>query len=727
MKRLKYKKSIIFFIVLFISIGFAYLSSSFNLNGLIGYKGNSWDIHFENIQIINDMANTESPILDENKVGVSFGVPFSEPGEFYEFSIDVVNDGSIDAMLDEIIKSGITSTNSDYFDYNITYINGKSLSKNDLLAHGTKVRIDVVIKYKYETTIIAPSEIINFSLTLKYIQASDDATPVDTYYESGTSNVFTLNNVKSNTLSNLKIYGNTMQNQYSGQNLYNYLDYHSKTEGIVVGDDGWISLTYDNSQSETYKFFFFYTHDLNIVEGKTYTIITEIKNVSGTGQLRPCSHSTVANGGDDTGQLGDYKYNFSDLSSNSIKIRTTTAVATTPDNGIRTYILFNAGESGSITFRISVIEGNNINEDNFVYEPYTGGIPSPNLNYPQEINNVNNNININIYGYNLFNGNSCLPGYYSNNNANIYGSDNGCHVNNLLYVDDNHRKLYIRVEALDNIKIGRIFIQEFDKDKKSISRSSFGIYDTIFTSGEVKYYTFNLNINTSYIDFSIYSLQRKEGETYTNLYPVKNYIKENIITNINISFEYFDQFKSYIANSHTVVLNGLKLNKIDDYRDYIYNRNGDWYIHREIGSLDLSSVDRWFKSNTNSIDRYTIYSNDVFYIPHNRAINTHFIYNNSLFGKSGYFGFVGSSNLNLYFDFALYDTTTVDDFKNWCVENKPIMYYPLSDSIEEKITDPILISQLNAIIDNNLFDGVNIITVNSDGIIPDIEFDYVHN
>lgn len=711
MKRLKYKKSIIFFIVLFISIGFAYLSSSFNLNGLIGYKGNSWDIHFENIQIINDIANTESPILDENKVGVSFGVPFSEPGELYEFSIDVVNDGSIDAMLDEIIKSGITSTNSDYFDYNITYINGKSLSKKDLLAHGTKVRIDVVIKYKYETTIIAPSEIINFSLTLKYIQASDDATPVDTYYESGTSNVFTLNNVKSNTLSNLKIYGNTMQNQYSGQNLYNYLDYHSKTEGIVVGDDGWISLTYDNSQSETYKFFFFYTHDLNIVEGKTYTTITEIKNVSGTGQLRPCSHSNVANGGDDTGQLGDYKYNFSDLSSNSIKIRTTTAVATTPDNGIRTYILFNAGESGSITFRISVIEGNNINEDNFVYEPYTGGIPSPNLNYPQKIKSVTGNSNIEI-----INNISNFPyesGNYLTSGISVYGLSFEILNGYSSIISGNASQAEYRIGNRWN-SFEKLFSIEPNTTYYFLNNLELKCQVTLVNSVDRTYRLVDVDSGSFFTSSST-----EDGISSIRIYVDSNATYDNTLLTYYI---YKD------VNNIPLSLEDIKLNKIDDYRDYIYNRNGDWYIHREIGSLDLSSITSWWRSSTNYIERYAS-SEILSYVPYKKILCTHFIFSNSLDNttRPGYFGFVGSSNLNLYFDFALYDTTTVDDFKNWCVENKPIMYYPLSNSIEEKITYPILISQLNAIIDNNLFDGVNIITVNSDGIIPDIEFDYVHN
>ena len=40
--------------------------------------------------------------------------------------------------------------------------------------------------------------------------------------------------------------------------------------------------------------------------------------------------------------------------------------------GVRTYVGFNPGESGSITIRLSVIEDTSITPENFVYEPYQG-------------------------------------------------------------------------------------------------------------------------------------------------------------------------------------------------------------------------------------------------------------------------------------------------------------------------------------------------------------------
>ena len=146
------KKIIILILILSISIGFAYLSATLNIAGLIGYKGNSWNIYFDNVQIINNIEGTNKPTINNSKDEVNFSVSMGEPGELYEFSIDVVNEGTIDAMIDEIIKTGINSNNSEYLDYIVTYINGNNLTRKDLLTHGSRVRLDVKVSYKYDST-----------------------------------------------------------------------------------------------------------------------------------------------------------------------------------------------------------------------------------------------------------------------------------------------------------------------------------------------------------------------------------------------------------------------------------------------------------------------------------------------------------------------------------------------------------------------------------------------
>ena len=157
-----------------------------------------------------------------------------------------------------------------------------------------------------------------------------------------------------------------------GSNFYNVNDVTKKTEGITVDEDGWITATYDNTNGTSTKYLNYYTSNLKIQEATQYAIFTEIKSVSGNGTLLPISTDwkTPPN----EGQFRqDLKYTFSSVSNGVIK----KTIQTSESNfsalkqvGLRSFVQFATGESGSITFRISVIKDTNVTPENFVYESY---------------------------------------------------------------------------------------------------------------------------------------------------------------------------------------------------------------------------------------------------------------------------------------------------------------------------------------------------------------------
>ncbi|MBR6949063.1 MAG: hypothetical protein IKH54_02645, partial [Bacilli bacterium] len=52
MRRLnKINKKLLIILILFISIGFAYLTRDLSLSGISSIFRNTWDIHFENVQV----------------------------------------------------------------------------------------------------------------------------------------------------------------------------------------------------------------------------------------------------------------------------------------------------------------------------------------------------------------------------------------------------------------------------------------------------------------------------------------------------------------------------------------------------------------------------------------------------------------------------------------------------------------------------------------------------
>ena len=92
-------------LVFAVSIGYAYLSATFTINGSSKISGETWDLHFENYSqtansTITPAAGKTPDTSGNNKTAISYEVEFEQPGDVYEFTIDVRNGGSVDAMIE---------------------------------------------------------------------------------------------------------------------------------------------------------------------------------------------------------------------------------------------------------------------------------------------------------------------------------------------------------------------------------------------------------------------------------------------------------------------------------------------------------------------------------------------------------------------------------------------------------------------------------------------------
>lgn len=653
--------------------------------------------------IINDVEGDKPTINNNNNDTVSFNINLSEPSEEFKYSVDVVNDGTIDAMLGELIRTGIDSSNQDYIDYTVSYPNGDSVAVNDLLKHGTKVRIIVDVVYKNTTEGVTPAGTGNYSLSLKYIQANDNANPVDTYFESGSNNTFVLNNAKANTLSNLKIYGNTSQAQYSGKNLYNVSD-KSSGEGIVDSDD-YISITYDNSSSETHMYRFYNTHDLDLESGKIYSIVAEIKSVTGSGHLR------IASTYNNYGQFIGGDTSFSDLSANSIIILQQSIRSNyIGDCGLRTHVDFAPGESGSVTFRLSVIEGTGVTTDIFVYEPYVGGYASPNPDYPQDIHTVKNSIDINIKGKNLL------------NFVNGTTTDKG-----VTYTVNSDKS--VTIDGTNNTSEASMFTLG------SVPLESNSTYYFNGMVGPNNYYVecnYRRNGSTMWVSGLISTIESTNAYCYISVRPGKTVNDVTIDVN-RFQIEKGNTFTGYVPYQNrnvTLSLGSLELNNIASYKDYIYYKDGDWYVHKEVGSSDVANVS---KSDTKTSGIYRWYRA----LPGADQIDTDMHNKNGalsnvakLIGNGNTYSFVEGFTVTANKEFIIYHKDWEDKaasvVNQYFSDNRVYCYYKLLNYSDTKITDTTLVNQLNDLITNNLFDGTNYITVSGSDLTPTIEFDYVH-
>lgn len=190
----------------------------------------------------------------------------------------------------------------------------------------------------------------------------------------------------------IDLYGNTSQESLSGKNLFNVNEINKPT-GITTDDEGWITINLNNSSGTTVKLLNFQTPANSLIKPSIYySVFLEVKSVSGTGTL------TINESSANTQFNGVVAQQFSSLSANTTYKFTPLAKGdvSTPPRQFTSYAYNNAGETGTITFRLSLIEGTSLSVDDFTYEPYCGGTASPNPSYPQQIHTVTGDNTINV-------------------------------------------------------------------------------------------------------------------------------------------------------------------------------------------------------------------------------------------------------------------------------------------------------------------------------------------
>ena len=145
MKKNKQKIAVtlLLFLLCVISIGYAILQSSLDITGTTAIQDAKWDIHWNNVQITEGSvtgANVTTPAtIDSSKTTVNYNIKLNKPGDFYEFTVDAVNAGTIDGMVASItskLNGEIITTLPGYLQYYAKYADGIAIKENQLLAAG---------------------------------------------------------------------------------------------------------------------------------------------------------------------------------------------------------------------------------------------------------------------------------------------------------------------------------------------------------------------------------------------------------------------------------------------------------------------------------------------------------------------------------------------------------------------------------------------------------------
>lgn len=172
---------VLILVLLFLTIGYAYLSANLKINGTSSIKNATWDIHFDNVQVTEGSVEAETPVIDTTKTTVSYDVTLNKPGDFYEFTVDAVNAGTIDAMI-ESITSTINDESIDnlpsYMIYQVIYGDNRIIENNHLIRAGETETYKIRIEYKKDISasdLPTTNEEYSFTFTLNKVQANSNA------------------------------------------------------------------------------------------------------------------------------------------------------------------------------------------------------------------------------------------------------------------------------------------------------------------------------------------------------------------------------------------------------------------------------------------------------------------------------------------------------------------------------------------------------------------------
>ena len=169
---------IVIVLLLCVSVGYAALQTTLTINGTAKINKTQWIIHFKNLQVtdgsyLNNGANS-AVINSEDDTKVTYTITLKEPGDFYEFTVDAVNDGTISAKLDAIRETGLTSeeiNSRKYVTYTVTGMPsvGSTLDVGEANKKTIKIRVEYPFDIQPEDL---PTSDFTFTKTIEldYVQ-----------------------------------------------------------------------------------------------------------------------------------------------------------------------------------------------------------------------------------------------------------------------------------------------------------------------------------------------------------------------------------------------------------------------------------------------------------------------------------------------------------------------------------------------------------------------------
>lgn len=324
----------------------------------IGYVNDLVNLNTANGTTINVTDALEYPtkIELEGKSVQSAEPSLSNP-------VDIINIRGINMFNKDDIEQGYRLDSSG----NLYHENGYNTSKfikiepnTDYCRNVNIIQLEPVCTYDKNKTFIRRIQTGNTFTTSEsevFIKTTTSDEHIDTMQ------------IEKGTIPHDYIPYNNIQFKDVGENLYNYTKTTNVSTGCTSDENGWITITCDNTTNNTSAYKNYYTYDLPLKNNTPYNVIVEIDEKTGNF----ANFNVVSTISNDT-QFTENFVLYNAITSGNIYqklVNTGNDMSSTNGKlGLRTYIAFSPNQAGTVKFRISVLEDTTITTNDFVYKPY---------------------------------------------------------------------------------------------------------------------------------------------------------------------------------------------------------------------------------------------------------------------------------------------------------------------------------------------------------------------
>lgn len=504
----------------------------------------------------------------------------------------------------------------------------------------------------------------------------------------------------------MTIYGNTEQINTSGKNLLKLTARTAPSSyniSSTVSDDG--TVAYSGTISNSWANITDYTVFPTPLPAGTYTFSID----------HPRTHKIILKY-----KLADNT--FSEVIANMTATSTSNTFTTTQPI-IAGYLFISAANGSNLNDTVKAqLENGETATD---YEQYTGGLVSPRPLLPQSISKVNNAI-VYTQSKNLFNtrfGNRTL------NNVEIKTYEDGSFLlNGTVSIGSSLITPTYTKSFIPNGKYKLVVEHLSGTAEKNFTGANFVVSIPI-QKGSVVYSSYlrpeDLNGGTKIFDVNITDVL---DEKYTPFVWIPhneatnqgfwNYKKLRLrITLVKDGED--TEFTPFDINTTSIML--PELNKIGNYQDCVYFKDGKWYLEKNTGTKTFDGSEAWAKTSENDVNIYYLTNSINSVSDYTDGFSTHFKNAKAYPNKASTFAIRGGGQ-SIFFNHET--ITTINDWKTWLNSNNVTAVFPTLPVITE-ITDPTTLTKLNKLMEARTYDGTTNISITGTDLTPEIKVKYM--